>query len=232
MEFTAEDAKVAIRAAWAILSSPLAQRVYVVAIGAAVLLGSFLGAKKGIGLIQAHAAQTPAKFSNLRQGRRPQNAVQLSRKIAKLIAVYLGGLFGASKGSMISVTCGVLIPAATLFAMTFAYPWFDDSTVHLINASHHPVPPPNLSAAGLFVADQTLRGGLFDLIEIFAVDIAEISNNPANLPFSFGLFAYHLYVEGFVFTGLFLLARNAWILGLKLVEEIRFYNNGVKTGWA
>lgn len=222
MEFTAEDAKALIRAAWAVLSSPLAQRVYVLLIGAGILLVSLLSAKTGIRLVDDQKAKTHKSLRALRMGTPPDTRPKLTVKIGKLVSRYLLGLLAAIPGLLVSLVCGVAIPAIVLFAMLFAYRWFDPLVPHLLDVAGQPVERLDLVSASWLLADQTLRGGLFDLIEIFALEVTPITNNPANIPFSMGLFAYHLYVESFVSAGFAIWGYNAWSLWRTLMEEVRY----------
>lgn len=232
MEFTAEDAKELIRAAWVILSSPLAQRVYVLVLITGLLSASLFSAKLGLKLLRKQTDATRAAWNQKKKGPPTRTLAALSAKIAAIIAIYLNGLAGSFWGFLISLACGVFVPAVVLLTMVFAFPWFDAGCHHLIEDLGQPVEHIGLPAALLFVADQTLRGGLFDLIEIFAIDVAHISNNPACVTFSLGLFGYHLFVEAFILSGLLLLGYNALVLGQELLVEIKLHQNRHNEGGA
>lgn len=216
-------------AGWALFTSPGSARAHALGLIACLLGASLYSARIGIRMVRNERQATIKAWNRKRQGHPPGTIPALSRKIAAVISIYLTGLLGSLKGVIVSLACGVMLPAVVLFVMVFAYPWFDSSNAHLVDSMGRPVDSVDPLAALLFVADQTLRGGLFDLIEIFAIDVTQITNNPANYPFSISLFLYHLYVEAFVFTGIVLFGHNAWVLGRQLIEEIRHHRKRHKT---
>ena len=205
-------------AGWAVLTSPWSIRIHALGFMAALLGASLYSARTGIKLVEDAAKATRRAWGRNRMGS-PKTITGWLAKIFTVRVIYVQGVLSSIPGVLVSLACGVLLPALVLFAMVFAYPWFDASSAHLIDDLRRPSQDVGLVTAALFVADQTLRGGLFDLIEIFAVDVAQITNNPANIPFSMGLFAYHLYVEAFVFSGFVLFGYNAWTLGRQMQVE-------------
>ncbi len=212
MEFTAEDAKVAIRAAWAVLSSPLAQRVYVVGLGGLVLGTSYWRALTANILVAETFDKTMKLVRKARRGRRPTTAKGIENRRKRIQTIKCSGIWSSVSWAGISLFFGVLMPASALFLATLHYPWLDHGARHLVANGMATTAQLNHDQAAMFVADQTLRGGLFDLFEVFAFQMTAIDNNPAVIPFTIGLFLYHLFVESFVFSGLLLCGQVSWRL--------------------
>ena len=98
---------------------------------------------------------------------------------------------------------GILAPAAFLYAGTSFYWWFDDSHLPLaLHGTAIPAATPGPLQLAIYVADQLLRGGFFDALEVFQVPVAAFTNNPKAYYYSFGVLAFHLYAEAFVIFGL------------------------------
>jgi hypothetical protein len=92
------------------------------------------------------------------------------------------------------------------------FAWFNSAGGHVLDSSGRLVTYPPAAESLIFVIDQTFRGGLFDLLEVFDLEITTYQNNPRNFLFSTGLFAHHLFIEAFIFSGLALFAHNLWTI--------------------
>lgn len=205
--------------AWEVLSSPVALRVEVLAVGAGVLAASLWAAIWANRRAETNIQVAEADFSKTFPGPKPKLPAAIANRKAFFTGIANRIHRQALIALVISFVAGVIVPSSMLYAMTLNYSWFDAEGAHLLNAASHPINSLSLAQAGLFVLDQTLRGGVFDLLEVFALDIVVIDNNPANVRFSTGVFAYHLMVEAFVFSGI-------WLY-VKTVRRLRQLESGV-----
>lgn len=210
MEFTAEDAKVAIRAVWVILSSPLAQRVYVVLIGAGTLALCLRWAIRADRRAINNIALAESEFDKRFLGPIPTLLDTFENQQNKIRARAVPLRRDAWAAFGVSFVAGFIVPTLMLLAATWQYHWLDPTATHLLDEAGQPFATPSIQQAAWFTADQTLRGGLFDLLEIFSWQVAALDNNPANHLFSIGVFGQHLFVEAFIFSGLLLLTRSLW----------------------
>lgn len=206
---------------YAFLSAPLTVRAAVLVAGAVTLWLCYRGARLGNDMVRERAQLAGGRLRNKRRGSAPRNPDGLDEKLKTIWTIFWDGLFGSLGGVGLGLLCGVLLPAAVLLLATCIYPWLDPSSAHIFSQTGTSPDRLPLSAAALFVADQTFRGGLFDLIEIFGIEIAPVRHNPSNVPFSLGLFAYHFFVGAFVFSGLLLFWENLRSLSGQVVVEIR-----------
>lgn len=205
------------RYAWLfeLLSTPAAFRGYAVAAGAVALVISLSIA---IAANRSLANQFDITSRQLRAARKgkPSTPEGWRRRGDKVRGIIGDGIRASAKSMLSSLMFGVVVPATALLVATLYYGWFDPRADHLL-ASGAPENQIGMADAAMFVLDQTLRGGLFDLLEVFALQTTHIDNNPAAWPYSTGIFLYHLYVEAFVFSGILLFIRSAW--GLRKAAE-------------
>lgn len=192
------------------LSSATALRVYALLVGAAALAFSLRQAISANTRLASQFEDTSRLVRLARRGR-PTTAEGWARRRERIRALYREGLRNAAGLLVRSFSFGVVAPATALLFATLNYGWFQPAAEHLLSAGEpvRRVPAPD---AAMFVLDQTLRGGLFDLLEVFALQTTPIDNNPASWAYSSGLFLYHLYVEAFVFSGALLFVQSAWRL--------------------
>ena len=211
MEFTAEDAKTLIRAAWAILSSPVAQRVYVLVVSAAVLAASLRAAIRADQRATRNIADAERELGTGVPGPPPASLNGFLRQQKCIILPKADKLIrGAWIALGVSFLAGVVVPISLLFLATWKCSWLDGAGDHLMDASGHPLSDPTVLQAALFAVDQTFRGGLFDVLEVFGWQITPLDNNPDNIWFSIGVVLHHLFVEAFIFSGILLFGRSRW----------------------
>lgn len=219
MDIQLEDARAWLDGLGEVLTSAPAWRAYAVVLGALVLLGSLALAIRANGTIAAQFEETARALRQARKGQ-PKSAEAWERRRQKIRQIARRGVGRAARWSLLSLACGVALPAGALFVATIFYEWFDATGSHLLNAVRTPLTEVDPQTAAIFVLDQTLRGGLFDLLEVFEWRVTPVDNNPTRLPFSVGLFLYHLYVEAFVFSGTALFAQSVWRLHRQAAAEI------------
>lgn len=210
MEFTAEDAKVLIRTGWACLSSPQAQRFYVLAIGSIVLVGCLIRAIRADRQATDKLGRTEAILDRKFKGPIPKLRSTFDRQQAIIRKRAERAERRAGHSLWQGFVSGAVVPTAMLGAVTFWYRWFDPQGAHLLDAEGHPLSHPTILQSVIFTADQTFRGGLLDFLEVFAIHFTPLVNNPANRFFSTGVFAHHLFVEAFLFTCILLYGRARW----------------------
>lgn len=192
----------------AILSAPLAWRVYALIAGTVALGCCLAVAIWADRRADARISDAATEYKEIIRGQPAFNDDTVADQV-KRIRAKAPELRRAAWGSLgISFFAGVVAPSLALLSVVCGYTWFDSGGGHLVDAMRQPVSQPSVLEAATFVADQTLRGGLFDLLEVFAVQVTHLDNNPANVWFSAGVFAHHLFVEAFIFSGILLFGRS------------------------
>lgn len=219
MEFTAEDARALaetlngafgpwIDLARDALFGPPAQRLYVLQIGAIVLaMCLFFAIRADRWAVRTIETADEVIFEKF-MGRTPtkQDSFEKQQSDIRSRAWPFYGVAATSLG--ITLLAGVVVPTLLLFATTIRYTWFSPTGSHLLDEHHLPVSDPTAHQAIMFAVDQTLRGGVFDFLEVFSLALSRLHNNPENWPFSIGVFGHHVFVEAFLFSGLILFARS------------------------
>ena len=116
----------------------------------------------------------------------------------------------AALSFLASLLAGVVVPTGMLIAATQYYSWLDPGAAHLLGSAGEPLSNPTWTQTLLFAGDQTFRGGVFDLMEVFDWTITPLDNNPANPAFTTGVVVHHLFIEAFIFSGVGLFALSLW----------------------
>lgn len=195
---------------WQILSAPLAQRLYVVAIGTAAIVFALIRARGQKGFLEEISADY---FDVGFPGRQPTLPKSIRKRLERIRqergkrtrAVWL------SIGELVAL--GVVLPALLLALGTFFYAWFDPSVAALLeDRSGSPIASPTPWQIAVYVSDHLLRGGLFDLMEVFKLHASNVTNNRHAYGYTVGLFLFHLYVEGFFLVVLITLAKMAFLM--------------------
>lgn len=97
----------------------------------------------------------------------------------------------------------ILLTAVIALSMITAAWWALDPTIlvrghnqrFLVTAGDGPL---DLDAFTLFALDQTVKAALFDVTEVFAVGLIDLSNNPEHIAFSLLCLAYRTFLATFV----------------------------------
>lgn len=195
---------------WSTLSSPFAQRLYVLAIGITAI---------GLALVRVRSRKnfleelTHDYFQVRIAGRRPT----LDTSIQKRDTLIRTTREKRARGVWLAVAelfaLGVAFPTILLTFGTLFYAWFDPSVAPLVDdRSAAPVLNPGGWEVGAYITDHLLRGGLFDLMEVFKLHASTITNNRHAYGYTIGLFLFHLYVEAFLLFGLLALVRMALVI--------------------
>ncbi|WP_426050974.1 hypothetical protein [Brevundimonas sp. SL161] len=193
--------------AWSVLTSESAVRVYVLVFSGILLAVSLWRALKERTVLtdstkKALAQNLPGPKPRSHQAKQKQRDLKLSRLKGMLLALL------TSTARMMAF--GVLVPVFFLWAGTTYYSWFDPNAVVLVSqAGGTPVLNPSSPQLLLYVTDQLLRGGLFDVLEVFKVQVAGLSNNPVVLPYSIGLIAFRAAIDGYMIFALYFVLRTS-----------------------
>lgn len=213
MDTTSEDIRAMLDTVCVALSSPLAQRIYALAAGSVFLTGCLVWAIQANRHAAANITKAERAFAQEFRGPTPTRETGIAKQ-QHFISERAPPLYrAASRSFWVSFLAGVVAPGAMLVTMTFLYGWFDPDHAHLLDMQGRPVSQPSLPQTLMFALDQTFRGGLFDLLEVFSVHVTPLRNNPANIWFSAGVFAHHLFVEAFIFSGILLYGQSRWRIG-------------------
>jgi len=195
---------------WMVISSPGAQRLYVIALAIAAV---------GLALVRARSRKhflehvTAGYFEKRYRGRAPTRKETIDRREEEMIAFREDRARGIWLAVGELFTLGVLFPATLLALGTLYYGWFDAGAAPLLDdRSGIPVRDPSLWQIGAYVADHMLRGGLFDLMEVFKLHASTVTNNRDAYGYTVGLFLFHLYVEAFFLFGLIAVGRMALLV--------------------
>lgn len=94
---------------------------------------------------------------------------------------------------------GIVVPGALLFLFAINYSWLNPGVAALSDVrTGEPVFAPGVPETLFFVVDMTLRGALLDAIEVFAIEIAALTNIPTNLTFSSAVWLYRVLANVFI----------------------------------
>lgn len=210
LEWAAPRALETAAAAWAILSAPWMLRAYVIALSVA-MLGVSLGVSYM--LKQWLDGITEDFFVVRYPGRVPVNPRSIRRRALRAAKTKNERMIELWSKIVALFALGIMVPAVFLYLGTVHYGWFDPTTLPLaVRGTGEPsaVPPP--FELMLYVADQLLRGGLFDAFEVFQWPVAGHTNNHKAVYYSLGVLGFHLYAEAFVIFGLLYLMRAGWVM--------------------
>lgn len=191
---------------WSVLTSESAVRVYVLVISGTLLAASLWRALKERKVLndstkRALAQNLPGPKPRSNQAKQKQRDLKLSR----LKSMFLALLTSTAR----MMAFGVLVPVFFLWAGTTYYSWFDPNAVVLVSqAGGTPVSNPSSPQLLLYVTDQLLRGGLFDVLEVFKVQVAGLSNKPVVLPYSIGLIAFRAAIDGYMIFAMYFVVRT------------------------
>ena len=169
-----------------------AQRIYVLEIGLTILALSLYAAIGANRWASANILLAQKRFSTGVPGPPPDTRDRFEwQQVCIVLAKARSLRATAGLALAISVGAGVVVPTALLFLATLRYRWLDVGGGHLLDRARNELSDPGLWQSALFTVDQTLRGGLFDVFEVFAWQVTTLDNNPANFWFSVGVF-FHL----------------------------------------
>lgn len=224
MEFTAEDAKSLIHAAWDILSSMPAQRTYALVLAAWVVRASLRSALRADREARHRIDAGQEDFKGIVSGRPAFRDQTIEQQREKILAASQESRRKAWSSLRRSVFAGVVVPSSLLMLVVMFYSWLDPTGGQLLDGGGRPLTHPAPLDAALFVLDQTLRGAVSDALEVFDQQITPLQNNPHKLLFSAGIFAHHLFLEAFIFSGLALFAHSLWRIRRFERETLDWFN--------
>lgn len=182
---------------WRVLSSGPAQRIYVLAIAAGFLILSFRIAYRRRRDLETMLEGKP--FQRTWRGPDPRTPEGIERRLAAMAKLRRDILLKMARTAGVMVCLGVLAPTALFALGTLYYQWFDASAPPLVEATTLvPVATVEWWQLATYIIDHMLRGGLFDLMEVFRLRSTTVTNNIGAYPYSIGVFVYHLYVEVFL----------------------------------
>ncbi|MES2988980.1 MAG: hypothetical protein V4808_13840 [Pseudomonadota bacterium] len=201
----------ALETAWRVASSVPAQRLYVLAIAIALLVLSFRTALRKKRALHELLEGKPFQFTW--PGPPPTKPAGIAKRLEAIAEKRRELTRKIVRTGMAMVGLGVAVPTALFAAGTFWYQWFDASAPPLVEATTlAPVAVVGWWQLLTYIGDHLLRGGLFDLMEVFRLRSTTVTNNVAAYPYSVGVFVYHLYVEVFLIFAFAATSRAAYLL--------------------
>lgn len=197
--------------AWRAASSPLALRLYVLVIAAALLALSFRTALRRKQALHGLLEGKPFQFAW--PGPPPTTEAGIAKRLGAIAEKRRELTRKIARTAVEMVALGVALPTILFAAGTFWYQWFDASAPPLVEATTlAPVAAVGWWQLLTYIADHLLRGGLFDLMEVFRLRSTTVTNNVAAYPYSVGVFVYHLYVEVFLIFAFAATSRAIYLL--------------------
>ena len=218
LSFTAE-------ALWITAISGPAQRMYVAGAAAAILWFAFWAAVARRSTLRGILTDPAYTKVKQRRGRKAfldptidgyldETRIREKQALRRIIGL---------AGQMLCF--GVLLPTVMFGLATLYYQWFHAGTPPLVESQTlRPVPEVGAWQLLTYVIDNVLRGGLFDLMEVFRLHSTTVTNNVAAYPYSVGVFLYHLYVEGFLIVAVATAVHAIYLVRRALKEERRMLN--------
>ncbi|MBX3491336.1 MAG: hypothetical protein KF899_00085 [Parvibaculum sp.] len=185
-----------------------AHRVLALSAGFSILSVSLYLALREYLALKEIRRDPSAALDPTRPGRLPSTVKGWSRR-AKNDAEIVSTRFRALlQGSVRLTILGIVVPTVLLMMLALGYTWVEPGGVAVINAqTGDPVITPNIFEALSFVAGALLKGLLFDIIEVFAINVSMLTHSPDNLFFSSAVLLYRVLANLFiVFVPVFLLA--------------------------
>ena len=200
-------------------------RVIALVAGLLVLLTSVtLAVREYVGLVSVRrdpkaALKRDRLPSTVRAGRLPSTVrgwSKRNRRDKELITTRFNGIL---YGTALLALFGVVVPGVLLFLLSVNYGWLDPGAAALATVhSNEPVYSPTVSETLLFIVDVALRGALLDAIEVFGIQLAALTNVPANLKFSLAVLLYRGLANAFIlFIPVFII--EVWLAVGRLRQE-------------
>ncbi|MDR3499905.1 MAG: hypothetical protein P4L72_11845 [Parvibaculum sp.] len=193
-----------------VLTSETAMRIYVLAVGAAILIWALYQAYLEHKFLDGISVDD---FTKRFPGPRPKDpGVQQARLKA----------YRAEKWKEIwsrlrwLAACGFVLPILFLCATSYFYNWFDGTHTAFVNLeTHNEVRDVTVGDVTQFVGDQILGATALDFFEVFHVEIGNLTNDGRNYLFSgvvFGLRSFISIYLGAIFLYLSRVALIMWQL--------------------
>ncbi len=188
------------------LLSPVMQRLYVLAVGFLTLVASTWWAFQQLDLLRGVEF---GDFEKAFPGKPPQRAKAIAKRNAEITA------YRAEKWRSLLLSfatlffCGFIIPAALFYIASNHYAWLTGSHYSWFDSEGTPflrhekeIARPSSVELALFILGQILKGSLTDFLEVFKIEIGEVTNNPANVVFSFCVFVFRSLMGVFMTVSL------------------------------
>ncbi|MEQ8283410.1 MAG: hypothetical protein RIC04_15130 [Parvibaculum sp.] len=154
-----------------------------------------------------------------RRGRLP-STVHGWRRRGNRDAAIIATRFNATMYGIVRLTfLGIVVPGALLFLFAINYSWLNPGVAALSDVrTGEPVVAPGVPETLFFVVDMTLKGALLDAIEVFAIEMAALTNVPTNLTFSSAVWLYRALANVFIlFIPVFII--EVWLAVGRLRQE-------------
>lgn len=206
---TGADVLTILERVWEALSSPTAQRVYVLGAGLGLLVFALWSAWREHRFLDRLSA---AYFNKSYRGRKPVLARTIRRREREAVAFrrHRWREVWARVGKLLAL--GILTPTVLLAAGAHFYGWFDpDGVPFIVAATRQPMNSLSPLQMAMFVLDELLRGGFLDVIEVFEVKPFFVTHNPGNIVFSSAVLLYRTFVAVFEPTVIWFALRAWWI---------------------
>ncbi|MBX3496361.1 MAG: hypothetical protein KF769_08980 [Parvibaculum sp.] len=193
---TAEWAEWLWNVVWPFISSSEALRIYALTIIAIVIASAAYiayRAKKKLTQIQNKAVSfsfpgpDPSKEDTIAKRKK-----ELGRRVTDELLPFRDAMWRL-------LLAGFVVPTVVFTFGAVNYAWFDPFGLPYFDRfSGQPVYSTDGISVTLFIVNQFSHGALFDVLEVFHMDISTVSNNPNNWWFSSAVLLYRTMVSAFV----------------------------------
>lgn len=179
-----------------IVTSPDAMRLYaLVALAAITAIAALQAFNAKRELTRLKNASVNVKFPGpdpVKEDSRKKRLDELRKRAEDKLAPFRQALW-------VLLAAGFVVPTAIFALGTINYGWFDPSGAPFISlVDQKPLHSANDTALAWFALNQFSHGALFDMLEVFNVNLAAVSNNPHNYWFSGAVLLYRSMVSAFV----------------------------------
>lgn len=219
--------------AYPIISSLEAIRLYTIVVLSALTIAS--------GLIAYFAKKRLTKLEraavNLAfPGPDPKTETSIEKRLAALIARAEKELKPFRRALWILLGCGLVLPTVCFVLVAMNYNWFDPIGLPFVSlGDRSPLQTVNDTTLAYFTVNQFSHGALFDVLEVFNIDMTTVGNNPHNYWFSGVVLLYRSLVSGFVVAlaigwGQFFYVRRSF--RAKIAEKIEQFKKNAAVATA
>ncbi|PHS22360.1 MAG: hypothetical protein COA85_11780 [Robiginitomaculum sp.] len=142
------------------------------------------------------------------KGPEPKRERSIKRRIKRMKAFASSVILTIARNAAALVLVGMVLPGIMLGVIVAKQDWIMPGT-YALSLNDVPTRGTQFSQRELivFVADQALKGGLSDAIEVFDIGLGDVRNNPENRWFSALVFLYRLLSGAVVVTIAFVTYR-------------------------
>ncbi len=212
------------RATYPVLASTGALRIYaLVFIAIAVIGAAYIAYRAKKKLTHLQNVAIDLKFP----GPHPANENSIEKRYEVLKARAEDVLSPFRRAMWILLLTGLIVPTALFAVGIVGYGWLDPTGLPFFDpADGNAIQSIDETSTGWFILNQFSHGAMFDVFEVFNVDLAKVSNNPANYWFSGAVLLYRTIASAFVVALVIALAQLVFVTATfrgKIAKEIKHF---------